>query len=175
MQFASAEGLKIEAATDRANNRAAWPTWQARVGVVTTPDIDLGSGSSSARGAALLGDYYFTGSGFDAKRVGGGLRATTGWLYGGGSALDAGAGISASSFVSSTWLRNAASDDARVRHAGYIGIGYTGLLFRSGFGFSADLGLVGTAANGTARLDSDVKLGDFRLAPAVRLGVSYAF
>ncbi len=177
-----AEGLKVDrlrAAGEGVVESQAWPRWQARLGVVGT-SAPLGlhpTGSPddkvSPRAAALLGDYYFTGSGFDPKRVGGGLRATTGWLYGGSLALDAG-GTATGSAVS--FWRGLAVDDVRARHAGYIGIGYTGLLPRFGLGFSADLGLIGSPLSpANHRLDSDYTIRDIRLAPTVRLGVSYAF
>ncbi len=169
-----AEGLKIDASRASAATPSAWPHWQARIGVIAAPEASVPS-TQAARAAAILGDYYFTGSGFDAQRVGGGLRATTGWLYGGGVALDAGARASASA-VTASWSRSALPDEAKLRHAGYVGIGYTGLMFKQSLGFTADLGLVGTNLNaGAARLGNDVTLGDYRLAPTVRLGVSYAF
>jgi hypothetical protein len=178
---ARAEGLKIDRlrAADGAIEAPLWPRWQARLGVASShvPSRAFPAGSlddnAGPRTAALLGDYYFTGSGFDAKRVGGGLRATTGWLYGGSLALDAG-GTATGSAVS--FWRGTTVDDARARHAGYIGIGYTGLLARFGLGFSADLGLIGSPLSPTnQRLDSDYTIRDIRLAPTVRLGVSYAF
>jgi hypothetical protein len=170
-----AEGLKIDAAGASMSNQPIWPHWQARIGVIAAPEAPVVTSTQATRAAAILGDYYFTGSGFDARRVGGGLRATTGWLYGGGLALDAGARASAST-VTATWSRSALPDEVRLRHAGYVGIGYTGLMFRQSLGFTADLGVVGTNLNtGATRLGSDVTLGDYRLAPTVRLGVSYAF
>ncbi len=169
-----AEGLKVDAAGVSSAIQPTWPNWQARIGVIAANDTPVTS-TPSPRAAAILGDYYFTGSGFDAQRVGGGLRATTGWLYGGGLALDAGARASAST-VTASWSRSALPDEVRLRHAGYVGIGYTGLMFKQSLGFTADLGVVGTNLNtGSTRLGNEVTLGDYRLAPTVRLGVSYAF
>ncbi len=174
-----AEGLKLggQRAQD-ASGSAAWPRWQARLGLVgatTGPSGGTSSEGDSPRAAALLGDYYFTGSGFDPQRVGGGLRATTGWLYGGGLGLDAG-GTSTGRAMSASFWRSSLADDARLRHAGYVGIGYTGTMSKHGLGFSADLGLIGTSLSSTApRPESDYTIRDIRLAPTVRLGVSYAF
>jgi hypothetical protein len=169
-----AEGLKVD--LQRGDDKALWPTWHARIGVVAQPNAADAAAAQGPRAAAILGDYYFTSSGFEARRVVGGLRATTGWLYGGGLALDAGANTSANALTASLVRSGQLLDESRLRHAGYIGIGYTGLMVRQGLGFTADLGLVGSSLTpGGARLDRDVTLGDIRLAPTVRFGVSYAF
>ena len=65
----------------------------------------------------------------------------------------------------------------------YIGIGYSNLSAKSGWHFSADLGVVsqspgnvvrfGRVFGGTQSLDDAVR--DMRLAPVVQLGVSYSF
>lgn len=169
-----AEGLKLDGSRSQDSTASAWPRWQARIGVVGTT-AGAGNEADAPRAAAVLGDYYFTGSGFDPQRVGGGLRATTGWLYGGGLGLDAG-GTSTGSAMSASFWRGSRADDVRARPAGYIGIGYTGLMPKLGLGFSADFGLIGTPPSSTApRLESDYTIRDIRLAPTVRLGVSYAF
>lgn len=177
---AGAEGLKVEGPGLSTRNPApVWPRWQARLGVglAGASSVDafgVSTETEAPRSAAVLGDYYFTGSGFDPLRVGGGFRATTGWLYGSSLALGAGGASTGGTLSASLWRGGA--DDLRLRHAGYIGIGYTGLLLKQGLGFSADLGLVGTPLTTTApRLDSDYTIRDIRLAPTVRLGVSYAF
>ena len=176
---AHAEGLKLDGqrAPDAATS-TVWPRWQARLGVVGTatgPRTGAAAEGDVPRAAALLGDYYFTGSGFDPQRVGGGLRATTGWLYGGGLGLDAG-GTSTGHAMSASFWRSGLVDDVRLRHAGYVGIGYTGLVPRLGLGFSADLGVIGTSLSPTGpRVESDYTIRDIRLAPTVRFGVSYAF
>jgi hypothetical protein len=172
---AQGEGLKVSSET--------WPRWQARIGIVAqTPDrqaVQLGASGSigeTTRAAALLGDYYFTGSGFDPQRVSGGLRATTGWLFGGNLALGA-TQPSASSALSVSLLRRPGLDDTQgARHSAYVGVGYTGLATRGGWGINADLGLLGSPLHaGGQRLDSDITVRDYRLAPAARLGVSYSF
>jgi hypothetical protein len=170
-----AEGLKLDGLRSQNSTAStAWPRWQARIGIVGAAG-GPGSEAEAPRAAALLGDYYFTGSGFDPQRVGGGLRATTGWLYGGGQGLDAG-GTSTGSAMSASFWRGSRADDARTRHAGYIGIGYTGLVPKLGLGFSADFGVIGMPPSATSpRLESDYTIRDIRLAPTVRLGVSYAF
>jgi hypothetical protein len=60
----------------------------------------------------------------------------------------------------------------------YLGVGYTGLSLRGGWGFSADVGLVGSgvrlgrSVNGT---QADELLRELRLTPILQLGVSYSF
>jgi hypothetical protein len=188
---AFADGLKVKDAAD------AWPKWQARLGLVTgssqaslgeeafrldslgavpwsrvSPSFSLQSRAESPRAAALLGDYYFTGSGLDPARMSGGLRATTGWLFGGTAALAAST-VATSSPWSTALQRVATSDEVRLGHAAYLGLGYTGL-HKSGLGFAADVGFMGTRLTGP-RLGSDYIVRDLRLTPAARLGVSYAF
>jgi hypothetical protein len=65
----------------------------------------------------------------------------------------------------------------------YIGVGYSSLAARSGWSFSADLGVVsqspgnvvrfGRVFGGSQSLDDVIR--DMRLAPVVQLGVSYSF
>jgi hypothetical protein len=129
-----------------------WPKWQARLGVTTTPQLGEPRGTPSA--LSLLGDYYFTGPGFGAGRVGGGLRATSGLYLGdtGGTAP-------------------------------YLGVGYTGASLRGGWGFTADIGLKGLSATSGSGLRLgrtpapaiDDTLRDLRLAPTLQLGVTYRF
>ncbi len=168
-----AEGLKLRP------DAQPWPQWQARLGVVAPSkqglQINPASPTSAPRAAALLGDYYFTGPGFDPKRVGGGLRATTGWLYGGSAAL----GLSQASRVS--WLSptvqpSLLSGNGRPIHAAYIGIGYTGLSLKHGWGVLADVGVLSAPALASSGLgDTDFSIRNDRLTPTVRLGMSYAF
>jgi hypothetical protein len=165
--WALADGIKVPA-------DAAWPTFQARVGITSTI-TNLGLTASTPK-ASMMGDYYFTGSGFDPQRVSGGFRATSGWLMGGIGALSPVAPVVGAGF-SAALHRSPLQDDRLSASAGYVGVGYTSL-HRSGFGFAADLGWVGTRlspAPGAARLESDSTLRDIKLTPTVRLGVSYAF
>ncbi|HEY9240222.1 MAG TPA: hypothetical protein VIP10_15360, partial [Burkholderiaceae bacterium] len=65
----------------------------------------------------------------------------------------------------------------------YLGVGYTNLSVRSGWSFSADLGLVaqgngslgrlGRSLSGAQSLDDAVR--EMRMTPLLQLGVSYAF
>lgn len=168
----AADGLQL-------GDTDAWPRWQARLGVVTAPSLtDDGAATRSLQGAQLLGDWYFTGPGFGAGRVGGGLRATSG-LYAGprGGLLGAAPMPGGSAFT--LGARRAPADAAgQTGTIAYLGLGYTGVALRGGWGFSADIGLMGHGpglrpARSTTGIDE--LLRDLRLTPVLQLGVSYAF
>ena len=67
--------------------------------------------------------------------------------------------------------------------APYLGIGYTGLSSKGGWGFSADVGVVALSPRSTVKLGRvlggtqslDDVLRDMRLSPLLQLGVSYSF
>jgi hypothetical protein len=120
---------------------------------------------------SVMGDYYFS-----RPLLGnaGGLRATSGLLLGPRASL---------------WSSPAAMDRRVTADAGadnsttpYLGVGYTGLSSKGGWGLSADLGLMamprssvrlGKVFNGTQSLDDAMR--DLRFAPLLQLGVSYSF
>ena len=63
----------------------------------------------------------------------------------------------------------------------YLGLGYNDRPLRSGWGFTADVGVMALRPSGGLRLDrggvptvDDVQR-DLRLAPVLQLGASYAF
>jgi hypothetical protein len=174
-----------------------WPRWQGRLSLATANPL-LGADAAQAEGSAhrlagatVLGDYYFTRS---LPRLGdsGGFRATSGVFLGTrfGTLLSttSGTGLGGRPFsmdrrpVGGLWLPGAA-DPASDGTIPYVGIGYTGVPSRGGWGFSADVGVMaltpearvklGGAASGGQSLD-DV-LRDLRLSPLVQLGVSYSF
>ena len=65
----------------------------------------------------------------------------------------------------------------------YVGVGYTGLSNKGGWGFSADVGLVALSPRSAVKLGRvlgggqslDEVLREMRLSPLVQLGVSYSF
>lgn len=133
------------------------------------PAFDGSSAATRAAGGGLLGaglvaDLFLSPSGL-GPRVEGGFRATSGLLQAAGPG---GMGLSLH--------RGEASGPLP-----YLGVGYSGLLIGSGLSVQADLGLV--AASGTVRLGRSLQTGpaadelvrELRLAPVVRLGISYAF
>ncbi len=124
----------------------------------------------------LIGDHYLTGPGFGDERISGGLRLSGG-LAVGAHRPDAAAGPG---------LTPSAADLPGPR-AGlvlqpYVGLGYTTLSARAGWGFAADIGLGGRRAGSVLRLGQGTRGGSFeqvldelRLAPVVQVGVSYSF
>lgn len=189
--IAAAEGLTVT------NAAAAWPKWQARVSLTTGPAsrfalteaLDLGGGSSRGvvQGGALLGDYYFRAWSPTWLSSLGGFRATSGVLFGSRSlaltdTMSSLRGASRLSFaIHSGTPGSQGSDGANT--VPYLGVGYTGLSLKGGWGFSADLGLTaeGTASalrSGRALFGtqgSEFVLRELRLSPLLQLGVSYTF
>jgi hypothetical protein len=141
----------------------------------------------------VLGDVYFGAARSGALAVApSGFRATSGVLIGAHSALLGFAATPASNglFASDRRLFGASAapisapdpalDSSTVP---YLGIGYSNLWGKSGWSFSADLGVVsqspanvvrfGRVFGGSQGLDDVIR--DMRLAPLIQLGVSYSF
>jgi hypothetical protein len=173
-----------------------WPRWQGRLSLGTsTPALradpmNPDSSTVSLSGASLLGDFYITRS-LRSGGDGGGFRATSGIFVGSRSAsllstvptLGRSFNIdrrNLGSFGLTSTNHDNASDPAAVP---YLGVGYTGLSAKGGWGFSADVGLMalnpgsavklGRVFGGNQSLD-DV-LREMRLSPIVQVGVSYSF
>ena len=180
---AEGEGLRAS------SNQIPWARWQGRLSLVTTTDSwRLGVEGPAARlnSASLMGDYYFGRSLVGANQVGG-LRATSGLIFGPRFALSSGQlgftngsafsiGSRASVRSSMPYPTDLGSETATVP---YLGIGYTGLSPRSGWGFSADLGLLAKNPGNALRVGSgqslDEVIRDMRMTPLLQLGASYAF
>ncbi|WP_157263509.1 hypothetical protein [Azohydromonas aeria] len=162
-----------------APEQAPWPRWQARIGVDQAPAWrgDLAPAGNGPRSMKLLGDYYLSGPGFGQGQVVGGLRATGGVLLGSGSPLlGASAGAPLTFSVMRSLTPNRGDDGLEAPPVGYLGIGYSSLSLRGGWGFSADLGVTtgaGLRPPEARTLDDAVR--ELRLRPVLQLGVSYAF
>jgi len=173
---AQANGLQIDP------NTVDWPRWQARLGVTTAPQDTAGTGPRTMlEGAGLLGDYYFAGPGFGSGRITGGFRATSG-LFTGGRANALSTPLlptrDGSPFTLTTRSRMAPDSGVEGGAVPYLGIGYTGLSLRGGWGFSADVGLVGSGVRLGRPIPGgqvDELLQELRLTPMLQLGVSYSF
>ena len=162
------------------------PGWRADLAPVERSGLQVGS-------LGLLGDVYFGGAkSASAGAASTGFRATSGLLIGarspllGSSTTPTSGGLYASNrqlfgaSASSLAVVDASVDSSTVP---YIGIGYNNLAGKSGWSFSADLGVVsqnpgnvvrfGRVFGGTQNLDDVIR--DMRLAPVVQLGVSYSF
>ncbi|MEJ5999107.1 hypothetical protein [Paucibacter soli] len=169
--------------------------WQARI-QLNSLDVNAGlqadplrSGGSRLLSANLLGDYYLTGSGL-GQGVQGGLRATGGLLLGplslaqssSGLALGRGATLQSQNFAlgqRSVSVQSSAERGDPSTSLSYLGIGYTGHSLRGGWGFSADLGLVGgyggfRLGQSSAQAVEDL-LRDMRYKPVLQLGLSYSY
>ena len=188
--LAGGEGLSTDA------DRVPWARFQGRISyaaaapVAATPLSPSDGTGLQVQGMSLMGDVYFGGS----RTSAGGFRATSGLIYGSRISL---AGMSA--MVPASGLVNVdrrvfgatptgpsyATDPANDSSGTlpYIGVGYSSLAARSGWSFSADLGLVSLAPSnavrfgrvfgGSQNLDDVVR--DMKLTPVVQLGASYSF
>mgnify|MGYP000870242785 CR=1 FL=1 len=168
----------------------AMPRWQARVQLssldIHSPGMDTQRNAGSRiLSANLLGDYYLTGSGLGG--VQGGLRATGGMLMGPLSLSQSSAGLALGTnpfqFGQRSLSLLASTQDGSEANSSmsYMGIGYTGHALRSGFSFSADVGLVSSSYLGGLRLGRSNASGmeevlrDLRYKPVLQLGLSYSY
>lgn len=171
-------------------DRNAFTKLQGRLQVSQSQDDD--SLSFDARrgsrllSANLLADYYLTGSGLgDGTR--GGLRATGGLMLGpmsllqssSGVALGRGAAVTPSLSAGRRSLSLLTGPEREPNLSlSYVGVGYTSYSLRGGWGFSADVGVIGGGASGL-RLGNSAPQAelsqDLRYKPVLQLGVSYSF
>jgi len=181
------------------SKNAPWPRWQARLSLGTSAPLqrydpmNADSRSLKPSGLSVLGDYYFTRS---LPRLGdnGGFRATGRMFVGSRStsllsiAPHAGLGgrvFSVDRRTVSGLSLSPANELPSSEPGGavpYVGLGYTGLPSKGGWGFSADLGLAlnpGSAVKlgrvFTTGQNLDDALRDMRFSPLVQVGVSYSF
>ncbi len=190
---ASAAGA-VEGGGLQAPDTSAWPRWQARLSIGTDTPLHRSLANAVAaqpqrlRSLSLVGDYYFDIA-RDLAPSGGGFRATSGLLLGARSGLLLPTSTSAGGGFAVDQRRVAALADLPGADAStdtstvpYVGLGYTGLAGKSGWGFSADIGLMalnpGSAVKFGRMLNGqslDDLLRDLRLSPVLQLGVSYSF
>ena len=170
-----------------------WPQWQGRVSLgmsAAGPRADaFNRDSPTLTGASLLGDYYF--SRFDRGAIaGGGFRATSGVFVGTRSSLlafsplSAGRGFNIERRSLSSFALAPNPDNNNDSAVPYLGLGYTGLYGKSGWGFSADIGVMALVGGGSAvklgrvftgNQSLDDALHEMRLSPLLQVGVSYSF
>jgi hypothetical protein len=173
-----------------------WPRWQGRLALgtyspATRPDaMNVDSQGLKVGGASLLGDYYFTRT---LRGVGSasGFRATSGvflgshatsLLSGMPSASVSGRAFNVNRRNVGVWGLTPTPADSNTDPVPYVGVGYTGLAGKGGWGFSADLGLMALNPGSAVKLGRvfsgqslDDALRDMRLSPLLQLGVSYSF
>ncbi|MDT9001128.1 hypothetical protein RQP53_17755 [Paucibacter sp. APW11] len=191
--LAGAAGSALAQGSSLQLDTSTFGRWQARLQLSSSyaPSAYDNQRQQPSRllSANLLGDYYLTGSGLGAS-VQGGLRATGGLLLGPLSLSQSNAGLALGSQAYGL-SPNFAFGQRSLGMAGnyndrsdpstslsYLGIGYTGQSLRGGWGFSADLGLIGGGGLRLGNSNSqsvDDLLRDMRLKPVVQLGVSYSY
>jgi hypothetical protein len=149
--------------------------------------LDLGyqqTGAQAAR-ARVFGDFFLTGPGFGQGQVSGGLRLTSGVTFGlpqetGAQGPHAGPAPVLRPKGGFLWRE---PESAQRVALPYIGVGYSSMSVREGWGVSADIGLGGQRPGERWRLGSgggiaaqaERVLSDVRMAPVLQVGVSYAF
>jgi len=176
-----------------APGQPAWARWQGRLSLGTTATPwRLGADAPAPKfsSASLMGDYYFDRS-LASPSLLGGFRATTGLMVGPRSLFVAGQpnlatgtsltiGSRAFGQPASPYGSEPVADNGT---ATYLGVGYTGLAVRSGWSFSADLGLLaqgnGAASRWSRSLNNSQVLDDairqMRMTPLLQLGATYSF
>jgi len=173
-----------------------WARFQGRISYAATAPLAAtpttpGDGTGlQVQGMSVMGDIYFGGS----RSSAGGFRATSGLIHGSRSSL---AGMSAMAPASGQLNVDRRLFGASATGLGYttdpvnestgtlpyVGIGYSSLASRSGWSFSADLGLVSLAPANAGRLgrvfggsqNLDDVVRDMKLTPVLQLGASYSF
>lgn len=175
------------------DGRDLWPQWQARITVSTStlaPVSLTGVLDGATHGVqqlgALVGDYYFDAPGLRLPSSMGGLRATGGLLAGSrGLAWGMGSTLRPTSRFGLAWSGglSAQMGDSTPDPLPYVGLGYTGMSLKGGWGISADLGLVAEYSGASLRTNRslfgvqgmDNAVRDLRLSPVLQVGISYAF
>jgi hypothetical protein len=179
--WAQGQGLVLE------GTQVLGPRLQARVGVNTSLAADGSSVSWQQQAGVVLGDYYFSRARLGEGQVSSGFRATSGVLLGQRSLALSTPALAHGAIIGLTTLRQprlampglevAAEPWAAVP---YVGVGWSGLSAKGGWGVSADLGVAGRSyGSGGLRVTGSQSLDDLlrelRLTPMVQVGVSYAF
>lgn len=164
------------------------PRLQARVGMNTSTTLTDGNSASwQQQAGVLLGDYYFSRARLGEGQVSSGFRATSGMLLGQRSLALGTPALAGTQGLAVTQLRQPRGALPGVESAAepwaavpYIGIGWSGVSVRGGWGVSADLGVSGrSGSNGGLRVNGNQSFDDLmrelRISPMVQVGVSYAF
>ncbi|MEO8082093.1 MAG: hypothetical protein ABI641_16275 [Caldimonas sp.] len=181
------------------SRRAPWDHVQGRIAYATelpgqrTGFAGVETSGLKVRGVSVMGDVYFGDDRSVGRVRGGGFRATSGLivgahdqLWGTSAAASAYAPVSVERRVFGQapglprLLNDGATDSGTLP---YLGIGYSRLTARSGWSFSADLGVVSLSPGNATRFGRvfgggqslDDVIRDMRLSPVLQLGASYAF
>ena len=120
-----------------------------------------------------MADYYLTSTLYQGAS--GGLRATSGVLFGPRSSTLAAPGSGGLFSIDRRTLPALADGSVDTATQPYLGIGYTGLSLKGGWGFSADVGVLAGRFGRNLGQSLDDQVRELRLAPVLQLGVSYSF
>jgi len=196
---ADGDGLTTDA------DRVPWARFQGRIAYtgITPPapapwraPLTSSDGTGlQVNGVSVMGDVYFGAAPAGLGRTAaGGFRATSGVIVGSRGSLWGMSAMAPAGGLLNVDRRLFGSMAPSLAYAGdpaaeasgtipYIGIGYSALAPRSGWSFSADLGIVsfapgnavrlGRVVGGSQNLDDVVR--DMRMAPVFQLGASYSF
>lgn len=162
------------------------PRLQARVGINSSQTADGSNPAWQQQGGVVLGDYYFSRARFGSGDVSGGFRATSGLLLGqrslalGTPALAGGQGFTLTMLRQQRWAGAIGESLSEPWSAvPYLGVGWSGLSVRGGWGLTADFGFAARPLGGGLRVGNTMALDDLlrelRLTPVLHVGVSYAF
>ena len=190
--WAEGDGLAADA------DRVPWARFQGRIAYAAASPLVRSSAASleatglQMNGLSVMGDVYFGAA--SGKASAGGFRATSGVLVGARGTLWGTPALAPASGLLSVDRRLFGPSAASLGYATdpsndasgtlpYIGIGYSSLASRSGWSFSADLGLVSLSPGNAGRLGRvfgggqslDDVVRDMRLTPVLQLGASYSF
>ena len=189
------EGLKVDPASafwsGEGSNIRVNALW-----IATTPTLGqrwTGDVNTNPAGAAVVGDYYFSAATPAQALYRSGFRASSGllirqpgvsltelaWSSRAAATFGTPSHLQLSSAISSLTEPGAESYSTMP----YVGIGYSGLHPKSGWGFWADVGLVmqspgnmlgvGRVVSGSQSAEDLMR--DLRLSPLLQLGVNYSF
>jgi len=153
-----------------------------RLGQAASPSLSL----RQPWAASVTGDYYFQSAALDGVQPRGGFRASSALLIREGGISLADVAMSSRSGLSPGRPAGLLLGDAPaydISTLPYVGIGYSDLSLKSGWGFWADVGLVVQSpgsALGMGRVlwgnqGVDDLLRELRMAPMLQLGVNYSF
>lgn len=179
-------GLRVS--TDTHAEQTHWPRWQARFGLATQASAIDASARWQLSAGQLLGDFYWSGLRPTGIGRSSGFRATSGLLLGRYAlalslptpSSSQGIGITLSrSLRASSGLGEGLNEPWSA--VPYLGVGYSGISLRGGWGFTADVGLAGTSGGLRTRREAGLGAGaedllrELRLTPVLQFGASYAF
>lgn len=192
------EGLKVNPASSfwygEGSNIRLNALWVATAPSIGQRWAGMGRANPGPAGAAVVGDYYFSAA-TPAQRLNrSGFRASSGllikqpgvslselaWSSRAAATFGTPAHLQLSSAIGSL---EPSADTYTYSTMPYVGIGYSGIHAKSGWGFWADVGLVmqnpgnmlgvGRVVSGSQSAEDLVR--ELRLSPLLQLGVNYSF